>query len=167
MRTKIYCQYGHKRHILFLLYTFLIKEKEGKGSMCCHSLLYMINIKALPVFCILKKLSCQLLFSLKFKHGTGMMLSVLFIATIHMLLWYVMGFILQTLVVVHIFLCFLVTNIFHFVLKGNKYNFGILIAHFVIFSFSKTHMKTMKDVGSFKVKFKRKESVSYKRIYAN
>ena len=64
-------------------------------------------------------------------------------------------------------LCFLVTNIFHFVLKGNKYNFGILIAHFVIFCFSKTYMKTMKDVGSFKVKFRKKESVIYERIYAN
>ena len=82
-----------------------------------------------------------------------------------MLLWYVMGLILQTSVV-HIFCALVVTNIFHFVLKGNKYNFGILIAHFVIFCFSKTYMKTMKDVGSFKVKFKGKQSVGYKRIYA-
>ena len=157
--------WAQKTYSVFALH-FFDKRKEGKGSMSCQSLLYMINIKALPVFCILKKLSCQLLFSLKFKHGNGMMLTVFCLWLLYTCCSGMLWVLFCRRQWCTSFCALVVTNIFHFVLKGNKYNFGILIAHFVIFCFSKTYMKTMKDVGSFKVKFKGKERVGYKRIYA-
>ena len=41
--------WAQKTYSVFALH-FFDKRKEGKGSMCCHSLLYMINIKVLLVF---------------------------------------------------------------------------------------------------------------------